>query len=91
MPYTPYVSWEGTLPVVAEKARFSVRPGFETIYSHYAEIKGLNASWSKAYRDFVNANITSGIEGGGGDYGPNSGGYDFLGHGTLMNRLKSDD
>ncbi|TGO22051.1 hypothetical protein BPAE_0184g00030 [Botrytis paeoniae] len=86
-PYTPYTSWEGVLPVVANKSRFDVRPGFETIYSHYTEIKGLNVSWSKMYRDFVNKNLTANIEGGGGDYSPNSGGYDALGHGTLMYRL----
>ncbi|KAH7377758.1 GPI anchored protein-like protein [Pyrenochaeta sp. MPI-SDFR-AT-0127] len=87
VPYTPYRSWEGILPVVSEKARFSVRPGFEAIYSHYADVKGLNASWTKAYRDYVNANLTANIEGGGGDYGPNSGGFDAFGHGTLMYRL----
>ncbi|KAM5343814.1 hypothetical protein ACJ41O_012351 [Fusarium nematophilum] len=87
VPYTPYRSWEGILPVVATKARFDVRPGFEAIYSHYAEIKGLNASWSKAYRDYVNGNLTSNVEGGGGDYSPNSGGYDAFGHGTLMYRI----
>ncbi|KAF6785554.1 exopolysaccharide inner membrane protein [Colletotrichum sojae] len=80
VPYTPYSSWEGVLEVVvttrglindltrlvAPKARFDVRPGYETIYSHYAEIKGMNASWSHEYREFVNGNITSKVEGGGG-------------------------
>jgi hypothetical protein len=27
------------------------------------------------------------VEGGGGDYGPNSGGYDQLGYGTLLYSL----
>lgn len=88
VPYVPYRSWEGILPVISEKARFDKRPGFEAIYSHYAELKGLNASWSKAYRDFVNTELLDDIEGGGGDYGPNSGGFDALGYGTLMYRLK---
>lgn len=92
VPYTPYRSWEGILPNVSTKSRFDVRPGFEAIYSHYAELKGLNASWSKAYRDYVNRNLTSNVEGGGGDYSPNSGGYDAFGHGTLMYRLgKSEE
>lgn len=47
---------------------------------------GLNAFWSKKYRNYVNENTASGVEGGGGDYGPNSGGYDALGYGTLMYR-----
>ncbi|KAI0102961.1 GPI anchored protein-like protein [Nemania sp. FL0031] len=88
VPYKPYVSWEGLLPVVSNKSRFDVRPGFEAIYAHYADLKGLNASWTGAYRDYVNANSTSNIEGGGGDYGPNSGGFDTFGYGTLMYRLK---
>jgi hypothetical protein len=39
------------------------------------------------YRDLVN-NANGGAEGGGGNYGPNSGGYDQLGYGTLTFRLK---
>lgn len=89
VPYTPYESWEGVLPVVSEKSRFPVRPGFEALYSHYAELKGLDASWTKEFRDYVNNNLTDNIEGGGGDYGPNSGGFDAFGHGTLMYRLES--
>jgi hypothetical protein len=50
----------------------------------------MNASWSKAYRDFVNKNLTANIEGGGGDYGPNSGGFDAFGHGTLLYRIKGE-
>lgn len=87
VPYTPYRSWEGVLPVVSEKQRFSIRPGFEAIYAHYSDIRGMNASWTKAYRDFVNKNLTANIEGGGGDYGPNSGGFDAFGHGTLLYRI----
>ncbi|KAK6074697.1 hypothetical protein SCUP515_06326 [Seiridium cupressi] len=87
VPYASYISWEGNLTVIAEKQRYVARPGMELIYSHYAELKGLNASWSEQYRDYVNGNITAKVEGGGGDYGPNSGGFDALGHGTLLYRL----
>ncbi|KAM0558098.1 hypothetical protein ACHAPJ_005265 [Fusarium lateritium] len=90
VPYTPYRSWEGILEVVSPKARGDIRPGFETIYSHYAEIKKLDASWSKEFRDYVNANLTANVEGGGGDYSPKSGGFDSFGHGTLMYRLKGE-
>ncbi|KAK7179401.1 hypothetical protein DPSP01_010398 [Paraphaeosphaeria sporulosa] len=90
VPYTPYRSWEGILPVVSEKSRFAVRPGFEAIVAHYADTRGLNASWSKAYRDYVNLNITAKVEGGGGDYGPNSGGFDAFGHGTLLYRISGE-
>ncbi|KAG8168160.1 hypothetical protein KVR01_003849 [Diaporthe batatas] len=91
VPYIPYQSWEGELKVVSEKARFDVRPGFEALCSHYTNIKILDASWSLEYRKFVNANLTENIEGGGGDYSPNSGGYDALGHGTLMYRIDREE
>lgn len=75
---------------MASKERFSVRPGYEAVASHYTGVKHMNASWSMEYRDYVNQNISAGVEGGGGDYGPNSGGYDAFGHGTLLYRIKSD-
>jgi hypothetical protein len=78
------------LGVISAKSRFDVRPGYETITSHYAGVRNLNASWSMQFRNFVNRNITADVEGGGGDYGPNSGGYDTLGHGTLMYRIDQD-
>jgi hypothetical protein len=53
-------------------------------------LKGLNASWTLEFRDYVNRNISANVEGGGGDYSPNSGGYDALGHGTLLYRLKEE-
>jgi hypothetical protein len=37
-------------------------------------------------RDFVNKQ-SGGAEGGGGNYGTTSGGFDQLGYGTLMYRL----
>jgi hypothetical protein len=39
--------------------------------------RGLAAPWSKAFADLTAP------EGGGGNYGPDSGGYDQLGYGTL--------
>ncbi|KAL1856609.1 hypothetical protein Plec18170_003578 [Paecilomyces lecythidis] len=90
VPYTPYTSWEGLLSVVSAKSRFDVRPGIEAIVSHYISAKNMNASWSMQFRDYVNRNITANVEGGGGDYGPNSGGYDAFGHGTLMYRIHPD-
>ncbi|KAI0966731.1 GPI anchored protein-like protein [Xylaria arbuscula] len=88
VPYTAYESWEGNLTVISANSRYDVRPGYEALVSHYSDLKGMNASWSEAFRDYVNANTTLEIEGGGGDYGPNSGGFDTFGYGTLMYRLK---
>lgn len=76
------------MTVISAKSRYDMRPGYEALVSYYSDLKGLNASWSEAFRDYVNANMTLNIEGGGGDYGPNSGGFDTFGYGTLMYRLK---
>ena len=59
----------------------------ELLYAHYSSLKGLNASWTGAYRDYV-LDQSGGAEGGGGDYGTNSGGYDQLGFGTILYRLE---
>lgn len=60
---------------------------WELLYAHYGVIKGLNASWTEEMRDYT-VKEARGPEGGGGDYGPNSGGYDQLGFGTLLYRLE---
>ncbi|WP_328753250.1 alginate lyase family protein [Streptomyces sp. NBC_00285] len=53
------------------------RPIWAMIANHYTKRRGLSAP----YVTRVAARSTP--EGGGGDYGPNSGGYDQLGFGTL--------
>ena len=85
VPYTTYKSYV-TQPVISDVARGNVRPMWELLYAHYGGLKGLNASWTKAYRDLV-VSDGGGAEGGDGNYGPESGGYDQLGFGTLLFRL----
>ena len=51
---------------------------WELVKSHYIELKGLSASWV----EMAAKNVSP--EGGGGDYGPNSGGFDQLGFDTLL-------
>ncbi|WP_308114232.1 alginate lyase family protein [Streptomyces brasiliscabiei] len=53
------------------------RPIWAMIANHYTRRRGLDASY------LTRAAARSAPEGGGGDYGPNSGGYDQLGFGTL--------
>ncbi|MFJ4646827.1 alginate lyase family protein [Streptomyces bobili] len=53
------------------------RPIWAMIANHYTKRRGLSAP----YLTRIAAKATP--EGGGGDYGPNSGGYDQLGFGTL--------
>ena len=57
------------------------RPIWELVYNHYVNRRGLPAANVAAYAAQVRP------EGGGGDYGPNSGGYDQLGYGTLTATL----
>ncbi|KAJ5465744.1 hypothetical protein N7530_009531 [Penicillium desertorum] len=87
VPYTLYKSYQGDQTVISENARGTVRPGFELLSAHYGQIKRLDSYWTDAYRDWVNANSTDGVEGGGGNYGSTSGGFDALGFGSLLYRI----
>lgn len=53
------------------------RPIWAMIANHYTQRRGLSAPY------LTRIAAKSSPEGGGGDYGPNSGGYDQLGFGTL--------
>ncbi len=86
MPFTRYVRlWqngnniaEDVMTAVSADGRGGRRPGWELIYNHYAYIKGVDVVWPKKFADEMRP------EGGGGDFGTTSGGYDALGFGTLM-------
>ncbi|MFI5680447.1 alginate lyase family protein [Streptomyces cellulosae] len=53
------------------------RPIWAMIANHYTKRRGLSSTY------VTRAAAQAAPEGGGGDYGPNSGGYDQLGFGTL--------
>ncbi|HLR95489.1 MAG TPA: alginate lyase family protein [Jiangellaceae bacterium] len=72
----PHVGWH-THTVISNAARGQERPVWERILGHYQGRRGLAAPWVAQMVDVVRA------EGGGGDYGQTSGGYDHLGFGTL--------
>jgi len=64
--------------VIASGGRGDIRPSWELIYNHFQNVVGgISATYSGQYA----ANVRP--EGGGGDYGSTSGGYDQLGFGTL--------
>ncbi|WP_207514596.1 alginate lyase family protein [Longitalea luteola] len=63
---------------ISEAERGEVRPIYTMIYNHYVKRKGLTAPYT-----LIGMN-RSYPEGGGGDYGTGSGGYDQLGFGTLL-------
>jgi hypothetical protein len=86
VPYTPYTwfygapgVWSGsqTFTAASPDSRGNIRPIWEMLYNHYVRLKGLDAPYIAAFAAKVRP------EGGGGDYGPDSGGYDQLGFGTL--------
>jgi hypothetical protein len=82
VPFATYVnSSHGTHTKISEAGRGAVRPVWELVYNHYVNRKGLRAPYTTKMAEKVRP------EGGGGDYGPNSGGFDQLGYGTLTATL----
>ncbi|KAH7127479.1 chondroitin AC/alginate lyase [Dactylonectria macrodidyma] len=87
VPFTAYTFLDIEMTEISSASRGSLRPCAELLIAHYQDIKGLDASWTVAYRDAVNA-ICDGVECGGPDYGTTSGAYDQPGFGTALFRLK---
>ncbi|MEV0407152.1 alginate lyase family protein [Actinoallomurus sp. NPDC050550] len=86
VPFTTYTWYSGTPdkpgPIqkqtqISPGGRGNIRPVWELVYNHYVRRRGLHAPWTKAMAAKARP------EGGGGNYGPNSGGFDQLGFGTL--------
>ncbi|XHR27568.1 MAG: alginate lyase family protein [Chthoniobacteraceae bacterium] len=81
VPYKPYSNCDVKQEIISDNGRGTMRPGWELVYNHYVKRKGLSAPFTKEITEKVRP------EGGGGDYGPNSGGFDQLGYGTLTATL----
>ncbi|MDR2087060.1 MAG: alginate lyase family protein [Dysgonamonadaceae bacterium] len=62
-----------------EGGRNAFRPYWDRVIGHYEGIKGIDMLYSHAMRD------KEPVDGGGGNYGQTSGGFDHLGFSTLMN------
>jgi hypothetical protein len=84
VPYTPYRNCDPGVnqTAISSASRGTIRPGWELVYNHYVVRRGLAAPNVAAFAAKVRP------EGGGGNYGPNSGGYDQLGYGTLTATLE---
>lgn len=67
-----------THTVISDSGRGGIRPVWEILYNHYVVEEGIKA------RYVTMAAQRHRPEAGGGDYGPNSGGFDQLGFGTLL-------
>ncbi|MFF0269856.1 alginate lyase family protein [Kribbella sp. NPDC004536] len=63
--------------VISSASRGQLRPVWEILHYHYTRRKYLSVPYISAMAAQVRP------EGGGGDYGPNSGGFDQTGFGTL--------
>ncbi|HMR48676.1 MAG TPA: alginate lyase family protein [Arachnia sp.] len=73
----PHAGW-ASQTVISDAVRGHLRPVWELVAGHYVGRRGLSAPWVSQMAEQVR------VEGGGGQYGPNSGGYDQLGFGTLL-------
>ncbi|MGI3223782.1 alginate lyase family protein [Streptomyces sp. GTA36] len=84
VPFTTYTWGTGqncaqqSHTVISASGRGQVRPVWDILHYHYARRRGLSVPYITAIAESVRP------EGGGGDYGTNSGGFDQLGFGTLM-------
>jgi hypothetical protein len=77
VPYVPYKNVDVTQTSFATGSQGNIRPCWALVYNHYVNRRGLAAPYSKKFALQVQP------EGGGGNYGTTSGGFDQLGYGTL--------
>jgi len=77
VPYTAYTNSDVTQSTISPVGRGDIRPVWEMLYNHYVVRKGLKSPYLEKMASSIRP------EGGGGNYSPNSGGFDSLGYGTL--------
>ncbi len=82
-PYTAYTNPSWSNPTISTEARGTKRPAWELFYG-YAKLHGKSAIYCQKWVEQTRKFNSYGSDGGAGDYGPNSGGFDQLGYGTLM-------
>lgn len=83
MPYTAYTNPSWSCPTIATDQRGTKRPAWELFYG-YAKAHNVSAIYCQKWVEQMRKYNSYGCDGGAGDYGPNSGGFDQLGYGTLM-------
>lgn len=78
VPYNTYNNCDNVnQTVISSASRGTIRPCWELIYNHYQNVMGVTATYSGQFATQVRP------EGGGGNYGSDSGGFDQLGFGSL--------
>lgn len=83
VPYTSYTNPSYTNETVSSGSRGTIRPCWE-IFAAYARSHMQSARYCEEWVTLMRAQSGFGSDGGAGDYGTNSGGFDQLGYGTLM-------
>jgi len=79
VPFLPYQSETWVMTENGIGSMGSTRPCWDRVLGHYEGEMGVKMTYSRKMA------LKAGIDGGGGDYGPNSGGFDHLGFTTLTN------
>ncbi len=82
-PFTAYSNPSYSTPVISAVGRGETRPVWE-LFGGYAQSKGLSARYTRQWVEMMRSKSGFGCDGGSGDYGTGSGGFDQLGYGTLM-------
>jgi fibronectin type 3 domain-containing protein len=82
VPYVTYINSDYlVLTNIGSSSRGTIRAGAELVYNHYVNRMGMSAPYTKEAAEAIRP------EGGGGQYGSDSGGYDQLGFTTLTHTL----
>ena len=82
VPYVTYINCESVIQTnISSASRGIIRSGWDLLYNHYVNRMGVAAPYTAQYAEMVRP------EGGGGNYGSTSGGYDSLGFTTLTHTL----
>ncbi len=86
VPFVTYINCEYWINTsISPDGRGANRPGWEMVYNHYVNRKGIAAPYTQEYAGKVRP------EAGGFSYGSNSGGFDQLGFTTLTHTLDQTD
>jgi fibronectin type 3 domain-containing protein len=81
VPYVSYINCEYVVQTNIGSGQGAIRAGTDLVYNHYVNRKGLSAPYTKEAAEAIRP------EGGGGQYGGDSGGFDQLGFTTLTHTL----
>jgi len=81
VPYVSYINCEYVIQTNIGSGQGAIRAGTDLVYNHYVNRMGMSAPYTKEAADVIRP------EGGGGQYGGDSGGFDQLGFTTLTHTL----